>query len=62
MFEGGCWGAANDPVRGGATIGLVDDYRSVNRASWDERAPAHVKSPWRLAHGYTLQAIKADAR
>jgi hypothetical protein len=43
MFEGGCWGAANDPVGGGATIGLVDDYRSVNRASWDERAPAHVK-------------------
>jgi 2-polyprenyl-3-methyl-5-hydroxy-6-metoxy-1,4-benzoquinol methylase len=23
----------------------VDDYRSVNRANWDERAPAHVKSP-----------------
>jgi SAM-dependent methyltransferase len=23
----------------------MDDYRSVNRANWDERAPAHVKSP-----------------
>jgi SAM-dependent methyltransferase len=23
----------------------VDDYRSVNRANWDERAPAHVRSP-----------------
>jgi SAM-dependent methyltransferase len=25
--------------------GFVDDYRSVNRANWDERVPAHVKSP-----------------
>lgn len=25
--------------------GSVDDYRSVNRAHWDERAPAHAKSP-----------------
>ena len=23
----------------------MDDYRSVNRASWDERAPAHAASP-----------------
>ena len=23
----------------------MDDYRSVNRASWDERAPAHAQSP-----------------
>ena len=23
----------------------MDDYRSVNRANWDERVPAHVKSP-----------------
>jgi 2-polyprenyl-3-methyl-5-hydroxy-6-metoxy-1,4-benzoquinol methylase len=23
----------------------VEDYRSVNRANWDERAPAHVSSP-----------------
>jgi len=45
MFEGGCWDAANDEVRGGATIALVDDYRAVNRANWDERASAHVKSP-----------------
>jgi SAM-dependent methyltransferase len=26
-------------------MGAVDDYRSVNRANWDERAPAHAKSP-----------------
>jgi SAM-dependent methyltransferase len=26
-------------------MGSVDDYRSVNRANWDERAPAHAKSP-----------------
>src|SRR4051794_27612838 len=24
---------------------LVDDYRMVNKASWDERAPAHAASP-----------------
>jgi SAM-dependent methyltransferase len=24
---------------------LVEDYRAVNRASWDERAPAHAASP-----------------
>lgn len=23
----------------------MDDYRSINRASWDERAPAHAASP-----------------
>jgi SAM-dependent methyltransferase len=23
----------------------MDDYRSVNRANWDERVPAHVRSP-----------------
>ena len=23
----------------------MDDYRDVNRASWDERAPAHAASP-----------------
>jgi SAM-dependent methyltransferase len=23
----------------------VDDYRSINRANWDERVPAHVRSP-----------------
>jgi len=23
----------------------VDDYRSVNRANWDERAPVHARSP-----------------
>jgi SAM-dependent methyltransferase len=24
---------------------VVDDYRAVNKASWDERAPAHAASP-----------------
>jgi SAM-dependent methyltransferase len=24
---------------------VVSDYRTLNRASWDERAPAHMKSP-----------------
>jgi SAM-dependent methyltransferase len=33
----------------------VDDYRTVNRASWDERAPAHAASP-----GYVFQEMIAD--
>jgi SAM-dependent methyltransferase len=33
----------------------VNDYRSVNRASWDERAPAHAASP-----GYALDKFRAD--
>jgi SAM-dependent methyltransferase len=32
-----------------------DDYRSLNRASWDERAPAHAASP-----GYALDSFRAD--
>lgn len=28
-----------------ATIARVDDYRVLNRASWDERASAHAESP-----------------
>ena len=28
-----------------ATLRCMDDYRDVNRASWDERAPAHAASP-----------------
>ena len=28
-----------------AMIRNVDDYQTVNRASWDERAPAHATSP-----------------
>jgi SAM-dependent methyltransferase len=24
---------------------LVDDYRTINRANWDERVPAHARSP-----------------
>jgi hypothetical protein len=26
------------------TLSTVDDYRSINRANWDERVPAHVAS------------------
>ncbi len=32
-----------------------DDYRTLNRASWDERAPAHAASP-----GYRLDAFRSD--
>ncbi len=28
-----------------ATMSAMTDYRTVNRASWDERAPAHAASP-----------------
>lgn len=33
----------------------VDDYRAVNRLSWDERAPAHAASP-----GYALDNFRND--
>jgi SAM-dependent methyltransferase len=33
----------------------VTDYRTINRASWDERAPAHAASP-----GYSLDQFHAD--
>jgi 2-polyprenyl-3-methyl-5-hydroxy-6-metoxy-1,4-benzoquinol methylase len=33
----------------------VDDYQTVNRASWDERAPAHASSP-----DYNLQGFIDD--
>jgi SAM-dependent methyltransferase len=32
-----------------------DDYRTLNRLSWDERAPAHAASP-----GYGLDRFRAD--
>jgi SAM-dependent methyltransferase len=32
-----------------------DDYRTLNRLSWDERAPAHAASP-----GYNLDAFRRD--
>jgi SAM-dependent methyltransferase len=32
-----------------------DDYRTLNRLSWDERAPAHAASP-----GYNLDAFRQD--
>ena len=31
---------------------VVDDYRSLNRAHWDERAPAHANSPDYNLQGY----------
>ncbi len=34
---------------------MPDDYRDVNRANWDERAPAHVSSP-----GYAVDMFRAD--
>lgn len=33
----------------------MDDYRSINRASWDERAPAHAASP-----DYAVERFIAD--
>jgi SAM-dependent methyltransferase len=33
----------------------VDDYREINRASWDERAPAHAASP-----GYAIDRFVDD--
>jgi SAM-dependent methyltransferase len=33
----------------------VSDYRVVNKASWDERAPAHAASP-----GYALDKFRTD--
>ena len=53
-------------------VGLMDESVRLNRANWDERAPAHAASPdygidrylgladrpWRLPHTYTLRAVK----
>ena len=36
---------------------MPTDYRSLNRASWDERAPAHAASP-----DYALGRFAADPR
>ena len=33
----------------------ADDYRTLNKANWDERAPAHAASP-----GYHLDAFRED--
>jgi SAM-dependent methyltransferase len=35
--------------------GVSDDYRELNRARWDERAPAHAASP-----DYALERFRAD--
>src|SRR5215468_7797072 len=40
---------------GGDRTGMEDDYRTVNRASWDERVPAHAASP-----DYQLERYAAD--
>ena len=40
---------------GGIVAGMEDDYRTVNRASWDERVPAHAASP-----DYQLERFAAD--
>ena len=34
---------------------MAEDYRDVNRANWDERAPAHIDSP-----GYAVDKFRAD--
>jgi len=34
---------------------VTEDYRALNKASWDERAPAHAASP-----GYNLAAFRSD--
>jgi SAM-dependent methyltransferase len=36
---------------------VSDDYRTVNRASWDERAPAHAASA-----DYAVERFRADPR
>jgi SAM-dependent methyltransferase len=38
-----------------ATMAHMDDYLTVNRANWDERAPAHAASP-----DYGVDAFVAD--
>ena len=35
---------------------MSDDYRALNRASWDERAPAHADSP-----DYAFERFRTDA-
>jgi SAM-dependent methyltransferase len=41
----------------GAIIAAVEDYRTINRANWDERAPAHASSP-----DYAVASFLADPR
>jgi len=43
------------PGRPRATLCDMDDYLTLNRASWDERAPAHAASP-----GYSLDRFRSD--
>jgi SAM-dependent methyltransferase len=44
-----------NPVVVAARIWRVDDYRALNLANWNERAPAHAASP-----GYALQSFGED--
>lgn len=37
------------------TVGVVDDYRAVNLANWEQRAPAHAASP-----GYAVDRFAND--
>jgi SAM-dependent methyltransferase len=48
--DAGCFPAAGGWDRTG-----MEDYRTVNRASWDERVPAHAASP-----DYQLERYAAD--
>src|SRR5208282_59077 len=42
----GTWVSFSDVARRGVWDGAgMEDYRIVNRANWDERAPAHAASP-----------------
>src|SRR5215472_5660274 len=53
---GGSGTAGCFPAAGGwDRAGMEDDYRTVNRASWDERVPAHAASP-----DYQLERYAAD--
>ena len=53
------WHRHRKPQRGGArtwvTVSAVSDYRDVNRANWDERAPAHAASA-----DYSVATFAAD--
>src|SRR6187402_1961587 len=43
------------PDRDAILATMDDDYLAINRANWDERAPAHARS-----EGYALASFRAD--
>src|SRR6185503_12803594 len=49
--------SASSQTAGGRceTASVIDDYRSLNQANWDERAPAHAASP-----GYSVQRFLTE--